>query len=93
MQSKALNLFTEATSRAEAAFRFNQATITCFYVIITHFYVIITSLLRMIMSLLLHYYIFLNLLPGVRCPSGDWRRRIKSAQSPDAKAVRDSFRR
>ena len=56
MQSKAMNLFTEATSRAEAAFRFNQAIITCFYVIITHFYVIITSLLRIIT----HYYVIIT---------------------------------
>ena len=42
MQAKALNLFTEATIRSEAAFWFNQAIITCFDIIITHFYIIIT---------------------------------------------------
>ena len=70
-QSKALNLFTEATSRAKAAFRFNQAIITCFnviitsllrhyYVIITHYYVIITSLLHIFRSLLRHYYVLFH---------------------------------
>ena len=48
MQANALNLFTEATSRAEAAFQFNKAIIACFYNIITHFYIINASLLRII---------------------------------------------
>ena len=59
-QSKALNLFTEATSRAKAAFQFNQAIITCFYVIITHFNVIITHYCVIITSLLHHYYVLLR---------------------------------
>ena len=62
MQAKALNLFTEATSRAEAAFLFSQAIITHYYaflhhyyVIITHYYTITMSLLHNITSLLRYY--------------------------------------
>ena len=60
MLTTVLNLFPEATVRAEAAFRFSQSIVIYFYIILTCFNLIITHYC-IIITLFLPYYLVLEI--------------------------------
>ena len=78
MQAKALNLFTEATSRVEAAFWFGSSRpllpvftsllhiftllLHHYYVLLHYYYIIITSLLHHYYIIIMHYCVIIALL-------------------------------